>query len=213
MQNKKIVLISVVVLLALFAVGGYVYKTNQTQAYEALIQKKAKLLQRDHSLVIGHKDAKIQLVEFFDPACGTCAQFHPYVKDIMKKNEGQIKLVLRYAPFHKNSFYAVKMLEGARAQGKFMEVLEFMFSTQKYWIEHHEVKFNTLWKMLYNVEGLDMNKMTVFMNDKAADKIIEQDLQDAESLNVTKTPSYFVNGKPLEVFGLEPLTQLINSQL
>ena len=213
MQNKKVVLISIISLIVLFVGGGYLYKSNETKKYEAMSKEQAKLFQRDYSLVVGNKDAKVQLVEFFDPACETCAQFHPLVKDIMKKNEGQIKLVLRYAPFHKNSFYAVKMLEGAREQGKFMETLEFMFSTQKYWVKHHEVQFNTLWKMLFNVKGLDMEKLAKFMQDKKADAKIQQDLKDAETLGATKTPSYFVNGKPLQIFGLEPLIELINSEL
>lgn len=214
MKNKKVVLISILSLLVLFVIGGYVYKTNETKKYEALAQQKAKLFQRDYSLVIGNKDAKVQLVEFFDPACATCAQFHPHVKDILKKNDGKIKLVLRYAPFHKNSFYAVKMLEGARAQGKFMEALEFMFTTQQYWVKHHEVQVNTLWKMLVNVKGLDMEKLSLFMKDnKEADANIKQDLKDAEELGATKTPSYFVNGKPLQVFGLDPLKELINEAL
>ena len=213
MQNKKVVLITIISLIVLFIAGGYIYKSNESKKYEAMAKEKAKLFQREHSVVIGNKDAKVQLVEFFDPACGTCAQFHPLVKEIMKKNEGKIKLVLRYAPFHKNSFYAVKMLEGAKAQGMFMETLEFMFATQAYWIKHHEVQYNTLFRMLANVKGLDMGKLSEFMSDPAADKIIEQDLADAKTLEASKTPAYFVNGKPLQTFGLEQLKELIASEM
>ena len=58
-------------------------------------EKQALPFERVNSFTIGNVNAKVQLVEFFDPACETCAQFHPYVKDIMKQNEGKIKLVLR----------------------------------------------------------------------------------------------------------------------
>lgn len=214
MQNKKVVLLTIVFLLAAFVAGGYIYKNNEAQKYSAMAKEKAQLFQRPHSLVIGNKDAKVQLVEFFDPACGTCAQFHPYVKEILKKNEGKIKLVLRYAPFHKNSNFAVKMLEGAREQGKFMETLEFMFATQQYWTANHEVLYNKLWRMLVNVKGLDLEKLAVFMKEnKASEQVIDQDLKDAKALGASKTPSYFVNGKPLQEFGLENLKKLINSEL
>jgi len=214
MQNKKVVLVSIVALLALFFVAGYVYKNNQSSKYEQMSKEQALLFQRPYSVVIGNKDAKVQLVEFFDPACGTCAQFHPYVKEIMKEHEGKIKLVLRYAPFHQNSDYAVKMLEGAREQGLFKESLEFMFATQAYWIKHHVVNPKQLWALLGNVKGLDMEKMAEFMNkNKTADERIAQDLKDAEVLKADKTPSYFVNGKPLQEFGLENLKKLINSEL
>lgn len=213
MQNKKVILISIVVLIAIFIGGGYAYKNSQSEKMVEMSKEQALLFQRPYSLVVGKKDAKVQLVEFFDPACETCAQFHPLVKDKIKKSDGNIKIVYRYAPFHKNSNFAVKMLEGARAQGLFMQTLDFMFKTQRYWVVHHEVNPQLLWRMLSKVEGLDMEKLGEFMNDPKADEIIKQDLADAAKLGATKTPSYFVNGKPLQNFGLKNLMDLIDSAL
>ncbi len=213
MQNKKMVLISIIVLIAIFVSGGIYYKNSQSEKMIAMAKEQALLFQRPHSLVIGNENAKVQLVEFFDPACETCAIFHPKVKAFMKENEGKIKLVLRYAPFHENSNYAVKMLEGAREQGLFMETLDFMYETQRYWINGHTVDPQKLWGMLGNVKGLDYEKLVKFMNDPKADAIIKQDLEDAETLNATKTPGFFVNGKPLQTFGWDNLVTLINSEL
>ena len=213
MQNKKMVLISIIVLIAIFVSGGIYYKNSQSEKMIAMAKEQALLFQRPHSLVIGNENAKVQLVEFFDPACETCAIFHPKVKAFMKENEGKIKLVLRYAPFHENSNYAVKMLEGAREQGLFMETLDFMYETQRYWINGHTVDPQKLWGMLGNVKGLDYEKLVKFMNDPKADVIIKQDLEDAETLNATKTPGFFVNGKPLQTFGWDNLVTLINSEL
>lgn len=213
MQNKKLVLISIIILIVIFVSGGVYYKNSQSEEMIAMAKAQAQVFQRPYSLVIGNENAKVQLVEFFDPACETCAIFHPKIKELMKEKEGKIKLVLRYAPFHENSNYAVKMLEGAREQGLFMETLEFMFSTQKYWITGHSVDPQKLWSMLSNVEGLDYEKLNKFMNDPKADEIIRQDLADAETLKATKTPGYFVNGKPLQTFGWDNLVTLINSEL
>jgi protein-disulfide isomerase len=208
MQNKKLVLVSVVVLVALFIGGSYFYKNSKPKN-----TVDSSLLQRPNSVVLGNKDAKLQLVEFFDPACGTCALYYYHVEKILEEHRGKIKLVLRYAPFHKNSTYAVKMLEAAREQGFFNEVLKFMFDTQSYWVLNHEVQPQVLWKMLHSIKGLDMEKMAEFMNKPDGEKIIKQDLEDGEKLKVEQTPSYFVNGIPLEDFGLKPLKELINSQL
>lgn len=212
MQNKKVVLISIIGLLLVFIGGIYAYKSSESSKYEKLSKEQASLYKRDYSWVEGSKDAKVQLVEFFDPACATCAQFHYYVKDMMKKYDGKIQHVIRYAPFHQNSNYAVMMLEGARAQGKYMETLEFMFDNQKYWIDGHTVNPKKLWSMLPQV-GLDMQKLANSMNDPKLENIVKQDLADADALGATKTPSFFVNGKPLQNFGLEPLVELIESEL
>lgn len=213
MQNKKLVLLSIASLLILFFISSYVYKNSQSEKYGKMSEKQALLFERVNSFTIGNVNAKVQLVEFFDPACETCAQFHPYVKDIMKQNEGKIKLVLRYAPFHKNSDYAVMMLEGAREQGLFIEALDLMFDTQEYWVVGHEVNPRELWYILANIKNIDMEKMTQFMNSEKAKVIIKQDLEDAKTLGANKTPSYFVNGKPLQEFGLENLKKLIKSEL
>lgn len=212
MQNKKIVLVSIVVLIVAFFGGSYFYKGSQSQKMQNIAKEQSSLLKRPYSLEIGNKDAKVELVEFFDPACGTCALFHPKVKGLMKKYDGQIKLVLRYAPFHQNSNYAVKMLEGARAQGKFMEALELMFDTQRYWVQNHVVNPQMLWRILPKA-GLDMEALGKFMNESESDEIIKQDLADAAALKADKTPSYFVNGKPLQVFGWDNLVKLVESEL
>lgn len=213
MQNKKTVILSLVILVSLFFIGGYFYKKNISDSAQGISKEKAELLQRDYSIVIGPSDAKVTLVEFFDPACGTCAQFHFYVKDIMKKHKDDVKLVLRYATFHPNSNYAVKMLEGAREQNLFMETLELMLRTQNQWIDAHVVNPRKLWSLLPNVKGLDMKKMAKSLENVMYDNIVEQDLNDAKALNVTKTPTYFVNGIQLKVFGLDNLIKLIESEL
>ena len=44
-------------------------------------------------------------------------------------------------------------------------------------------------------------------------QIIAQDIADAGALNVTATPEYFVNGKPLPSFGYEQLERLVGEAL
>ena len=43
--------------------------------------------------------------------------------------------------------------------------------------------------------------------------IINQDLADAKTLNVRKTPGFFVNGKPLSSFGYQQLKELVDSEI
>ncbi|WP_321315196.1 thioredoxin domain-containing protein [Halarcobacter sp.] len=213
MQNKKMVVFSIVILLVAFFAAGAYYKNLQNENKVKMTKEQVQTLQRPYSLVIGNKDAKVQLVEFFDPACGACAYFYPKVKKLMEEKKGDIKLVLRYAPFHKNSNYAVKMLEGAREQGLFEETLELMFVSQNSWVEQHVVNPQKLWAVLANAKNLDMEILGEFMNSPKANDIIKQDLEDVETLNIDKTPSYFVNGEPLVEFGWDNLVNLIDSHL
>ena len=42
---------------------------------------------------------------------------------------------------------------------------------------------------------------------------MERDFADARILGVSKTPEYFVNGRPLPTFGLEELQGLVKEEL
>ncbi|MBU2539364.1 MAG: DsbA family protein, partial [Proteobacteria bacterium] len=61
--------------------------------------------------------------------------------------------------------------------------------------------------------GLDLERLKNDMNDPEIDRIIAQDIADAKTLNVTKTPGFFVNGKPLVTFGDVQLQQLLEAEV
>ncbi len=200
------------VLIGIFAATSFYYKNQQARMYNFMAQNNASTFVRDHSQTLGSDDAKVFLVEFMDPACETCAVFSPVVKQIMAAHPGKIKLVLRYAPFHEGADYFVKILEAAKKQGKYWETLDVMFKSQTYWTSHHVAQPEKIWQFLPKA-GLNVDQIKKDMNDPAIEKIIEQDLADAKTLNVRKTPGFFVNGKPLMTFGRQHLYELIQSEI
>ena len=199
-------------LIGLFAATSFYFKNQQAKMYGSIAQNNNSVFVREHSQTLGSENAKVVLVEFMDPACETCAAFSPFVKQMMDANPGKIKLVLRYAPFHDGADYFVKILEAAKKQGKYWETLDVMFKSQPYWASHHNPQPKKIWQFLPKAK-LDLARIKEDMNDPAIEKIIEQDLADVKTLNVRKTPGYFVNGKPLEVFGRQQLYQLIQSEI
>jgi protein-disulfide isomerase len=204
--------LSAVVLIIAFMFGSSYYKGKQTQKYGFMAKENAELFVRDHSQTYGSDDAKVYLIEFMDPACETCAAFAPFVKKIMAANPGKIKLVLRYAPFHDGADYFVKILEAAKKQGKYWETLDVMYKSQPYWASHSNPQPQRIWQFLPQA-GVDVQQIRKDMNDPAIVKIIEQDLADAKTLNVKKTPGYFANGKPLQTFGSRQLLDLVQSEI
>lgn len=169
-------------------------------------------LQRPHAASVGNPAAPVQIVEFLDPACETCAQFYPYVKDMMRAHPGDIRLSLRLVAFHRNADVAVKALEAAKQQGKFWEVLERLFATQQAWVVAHTVDPDRLWALLRSLD-LDHAKLQADMESPAVLQNLATDLQDAKTLKVTATPEYFVNGRGLPEFGLDPLRALVDDEV
>jgi protein-disulfide isomerase len=212
MKKNIIIVVASLVLIVGFLFASSWYKKQQAEKTSFMAKENYSLFVRDHSQTLGSDDAKVHIIEFMDPACETCAAFAPFVKKMMDANPGKIKLVLRYAPFHQGADKFVTILEAAKKQGKYWETLDIMFRSQPYWASHHNYQPQLLWNYLPQA-GLDIEQLKKDMADPAIAAIIAQDLADAKTLNVQKTPGYFVNGRPLQEFGYRQLQELVYSEL
>jgi protein-disulfide isomerase len=130
----------------------------------------------------------------------------------MSDYEGKIQLIMRYAPFHGNSIFVIKILEAARKQDKYWEALEILYHHQPEWGSHHHPRPELVWNYLPRM-NIDIEKLKADMNDPSIQKIIEQDQKDGQALNVRGTPTFFVNGKGVEKFGPDYLRAAIDEAL
>lgn len=213
MKKNNIIIATVVIMIAVFALASYIYNTNQIETKTNLASQNSSALIAEHSPLKGNPRAKVTIVEFVDPACETCKDFHPIIKDLLKKYPAKINLVIRYAPFHQGSDQMVAILEAARKQDKFWDTLDLMFDTQASWAIHHKANPDLFLKILKKSNLLDLARLKQDMNDPAIAKVIQQDLADGQTLGANKTPTFFVNGKPLPSFGYNQLMDLVNSEL
>jgi protein-disulfide isomerase len=212
MKQKILFIVAAVVLLLAFVVGAWVFKSQKTDEPAQLADPIYTQLVRMHSPTLGKPDAKVQIVEFLDPACGPCARFYPMVKKIVATNPDEIRLVLRYAPFHKGSGAVVAVLEAAKKQGKFWPALEAVLASQPDWTQRNTAQVGLVWKHLEGL-GLDLEQIRTDMTAPAIARAIARDLDDAKALKVNKTPTFFVNGQQLLEFGYEPLKALVDEAL
>jgi protein-disulfide isomerase len=212
MKQKNIFIAAAALLILVFAGGAFLYQKQQAEAAAQLAQQNMAALVRADAPGFGKPDAPVHIVEFFDPACGTCREFYPMVKALMAQHPGQIRLSLRYAPFHPGSDTVVKVLEASRQQGRFEATLEALFARQDVWVQNHTANAQLTGPLLAPL-GMDLAQLQNDANAPEVATIIARDLADAKTLNVTMTPEYFVNGKPLPRFGFAELEQLVNDEL
>jgi len=169
-------------------------------------------LASEHAPMLGDPGAKVHIVEFLDPACGTCAVFFPMVKDWMAQVPGEIRLSVRHVAFHTGAEYAVRVLEASRNQDKYWQTLEVLLMSQRQWVQNHVVQPDKIGPVIAGI-GLDMEQLTADMNSVEVTQRIERDKQDAILLKVSKTPDYYVNGRPLPSFGQKQLADLVREEL
>jgi protein-disulfide isomerase len=206
----RIITATLVVLALLMGAAIYLYKGETNEEKTVIAQN---LLVRDYSYWDGGEDADVVLVEFFDPACETCAQFYPLVKNLVKVYDGRLKVVSRYAPLHKNSDAVVSLLEALREQGRFEEALEILFKNQSLWVINHASSPELAVSLLNASENIDINRAFGLIESEEVLRHVQQDIADGQALGVTMTPEFFVNGRRLEQFGYNELVKLIEEEM
>lgn len=212
MNKKWVVLSTAAIVVMAFIAGAMFFNERSKLEVTQTLQTNSEALVRAHSPVYGNPAARVTIVEFFDPSCETCRAFYPIVKGMVNSSFGQVRLVIRYAPLHKGSDTAVKILEAARQQGKYWEALEQTMASQPKWAAHDNAQPELIWEMIADI-GLDVAKARTEANSPAIDQLLRQDVADMKALKVDRTPGFFVNGTPLLDFGVAQLKSLVDQEL
>lgn len=208
-MNRKFLFISGValILLAFFA-ATMLYQRQGLPLPGTSAGLNQDVFERQGAPVKGPENAKVTIVEFFDPACGTCADFYPLVKQFIDQYPGKVRVMMRYAPLHTGSDQVVPILEAAHQQGKYWEVLEVLFANQHRWVSNH-VSQPMRARGLLNGMALDHAKLNTDINLPAVTQAIQKDVADGRTLKIQATPEFFVNGRPLPSFGYKQLSKLV----
>src|SRR6056297_530539 len=171
------------------------------------------VLIRPYSPILGPEDAPVTIVEFFDPACEACRAFYPVVEDIMAEHGDAVRVVIRYTPFHgEASEEAIRVLEAARMQDVFEPVLEAVLREQPRWASHGAPAPGLILEIAAS-GGLDVEAARTQMLAPDVVAILNQDRADVETMGVRRTPTFFVNGRPLDPFGEAELRALVAEEV
>ena len=211
-QRRNIFVASAIALLLAFVVATLFYKSESEQSSQLAAAKNQPALASAQAPAFGNPAAKVHIVEFFDPACETCAVFFPHVKKLMAAHPDKIRLSMRHVPFHQGSELVVKILEAARKQDKYLPALETFYAEQNRWAVNHVVQADKVWITAAAI-GLDLDRLRSDMNAPELARRMAQDMSDAQVLGVTKTPTFFVNGRPMPRFGLQEFQDLVQDEL
>jgi protein-disulfide isomerase len=154
----------------------------------------------DH--VFGDKNAKVVLVEYGDFQCPGCGSAHPTVKSLSEKYEAQMAFVFRNFPLtsiHPNARAAAAAAEAAGTQGKYWEVHNALYESQNEWSSASTKERGALFAGYAEQAGLKKDAFTATLTDKSAliNKKINFDIALGRKLNVSGTPTFYLNGKKL----------------
>jgi protein-disulfide isomerase len=149
--------------------------------------------------VLGNPDAPITIVEYASLTCPHCAHFANDVLPEIKKqwiDTGKAKLILRDFPLDEPALRAA-MIARCAPPDRYYAFADTFFATQERWVRTPD--YREALARLAKLGGMSKEEFdTCLKNTELENKIVEGRLIASRELEVTATPTFFVNGSKLD---------------
>jgi len=143
----------------------------------------------------GNPEARVVLTEFSDFQCPACKSAATLVNSLAERYNEQIKIEYKHFPLtriHTNAFNAALAAECANDQGKFWEMHDKIYENQE------NLKKKDLKLYASKIEGIDTTSFDACLDSRAKTDVVNKDIDEANSLKLNATPTFFLNGKEVE---------------
>lgn len=195
MKTWKLGLIGSVVAAALAAGTGTAFSQER--------------LARGGAPMKGRADAPVTVVMFCDFQCPRCAEAAPMVDQLWSSYPTDMRVIYRHFPIEKAHADAGRAAEASMCaldQGRFWDMYHSMLANQT------ELDLSGLIRQAGDL-GLDSRAFSTCLESGRHRAEWKRDQADGVSLGVGGTPTFFVNGTPMEGPDLAQLDAAIRAAL
>lgn len=165
--------------------------------------------QPDDPMAMGSKDAPVVMVSYSEFQCPFCGKFArdtepTLIKDYVDK--GVLRIEWRDFPYlGEESLTAARAGRAAAAQGKFWQFHDAMYAAPL------PVNSGRLTEAhvtgIAEKAGLDNETFSKDLKSAELSEAIQRDFQEGQSIGVTGTPAFIINGQP--VIGAQPTAEFV----
>lgn len=214
MIGKGILLISAIVVT-----GAGFFAFNMMQKPEVQVQSEKTITEAgflNYDIIIGDKDAPVEIIEYAAITCPHCAHFHADVYPVLKTkylDTGKAKLLYRNFIFDNPFDVFAASMTRCVSEAEFMPTVEVYFENQRDWNKLSELK------SIYDRDGreaaIDFAKAEVIRvgatagissddarkcldNQDVANYLLKIRQEAVEKYDVNSTPTVIVDGKKLD---------------
>ena len=151
-----------------------------------LLEDRTPIVPPPGTIVFGNEDALVTIVEFADFHCPYCARTSEIMKNLVKKYEGDVRVVFMQMPLpiHPDAESAALSSLAAGKQGKFWEAHDAHFAKR--------IKSEQDHRALVEELGIDWDQ---YEADRKSDELksqVKADMALARKVGVTGTPASFI---------------------
>jgi protein-disulfide isomerase len=147
----------------------------------------------------GPANAPVTIVEFADFECPFCAHAFSVIETLVNTNyKGKVKVIFKAYPLnvHPWAMKAAEAAECARMQNPaaFWDFARYFYTNQGS-INANNIQSNV--DKVAKTQKLDQPSLKACMDSPQTEARIKQDQTDGNSIRVSSTPTFFVNGIPV----------------
>lgn len=168
-------------------------------------------------MVQGAEDAPVEIIEYASYTCPHCAAFHegPYKKlkaDFI--DTGKVRFVYREVYFDKYGLWA-SMIARCAGPDKFFGISDLIFSGQSEWVRAGGAgEIVAELKKIGRLAGIEDDALEACLQDgEKAQTLVAWYQQNAETDEVTGTPSFIINGKKVPNQAYDDFKAVIEAEL
>ena len=178
--------------------------TAQAQPAQPAVAPTPATFTADYAYATGDEDAPVTMVEYTDYQCPYCSQYSVQTFPQIKANmidSGRVRYIFKDLPLdsiHPLARSGAVAARCAGAQDAYLIMHDQLFADQATWtasgtIEGAKESFITYARTL----ELDVETFASCLNSGEFDAAIEANVAEAAALQVSSTPSFFVDGYPI----------------
>ncbi len=147
----------------------------------------------------GQGQGTITVTEYADLQCPACASFFPIVTQVKEQFKDKVRFEFKHFPLvqiHPNATSAHRAAQAAAAQNKFWEMHDLLYQNQQAWQSSSNV--SAIFEQYAAEIDLDTTKYKADVASSDVLAAINADIAAGKQLNVSATPTFFVDGKLVE---------------
>jgi len=164
----------------------------------------------DNAVFNGKADAPVTIVGFLDLECPFSARFQPAFDQAVQAYPGKVRYTVKHFPlaFHQQAKPAAKAVLAAGEQGKYYEMIDKILQNNRGLSAEKYEQFAS--ELGLNVAKF---KKDLEVNDEAWSALIDKDYALGMGVDVSGTPTFFIQGKKTTARTIEKLKAEIDAIL
>ncbi|RBW53226.1 DsbA family protein [Ruegeria sp. A3M17] len=204
------------------AAGGYwLSLSNSNPAYPLISSAEAQEVDLDTSTIVemtlGAEDAPVEIIEYASYTCPHCANFHTGAYKQLKKDfidTGKVKFIYREVYFDRYGLWA-SMVARCGGPEKFFGISDLIYEGQSEWTKAGgPAEIVDELRKIGRLAGIDNDQLEACLQDGTrAQTLVAWYQENAERDGIQATPSFIVNGNPVENQSYDGFKKLIEDEL